>query len=52
MTKVMMGHPMEVPIDLPPPKNSTNPDGQWRAKLMACGGRHTLSMAEWTEAND
>ncbi|TVU05773.1 hypothetical protein EJB05_48956 [Eragrostis curvula] len=49
--KVTTGHPMEVPIDLPQPKNSTSPDGQWRAKLVACGGRHTLAIAEWTEAN-
>ncbi|GJN03583.1 hypothetical protein PR202_ga21045 [Eleusine coracana subsp. coracana] len=50
--KVTTGHPLEVPIDLPPPKTSTSPDGQWRAKLVACGGRHTLAIAEWTEASD
>jgi hypothetical protein len=43
---------MEVPIDLPPPKTSSSPDGQWQAKYVACGGRHTLAIAEWTEATD
>ena len=50
--KVTTGHPMEVPIDLPPPKTSSSPDGQWQAKYVACGGRHTLAIAEWTEATD
>jgi hypothetical protein len=41
-----------VPIDLPQPKTSTSSDGQWQAKYVACGGRHTLTIAEWNEAND
>lgn len=44
--KVTTGHPMEVPINLPAPKNSTT-GGWWRAKFVACGGRHTLAVAEW-----
>ncbi|XP_039127125.1 ultraviolet-B receptor UVR8-like [Dioscorea cayenensis subsp. rotundata] len=44
--KVTTGHPMEVPINLPVPKNSTA-GGRWRAKFVACGGRHTLTVAEW-----
>lgn len=44
--KVTTGHPMEVPINLPVPKNSTA-GGRWRAKFVACGGRHTLAVAEW-----
>ncbi|RLN04152.1 ultraviolet-B receptor UVR8-like [Panicum miliaceum] len=50
--KVTTGHPLEVPIDLPPPKTSTSANGQWQAKYVACGGRHTLSIAKWNEAND
>jgi hypothetical protein len=50
--KVTTGHPMEVPIDLPPPENSSSPDGQWWAKLVACGGRHTLAIAKWTEVSE
>ena len=50
--KVTTGHPLEVPIDLPPQDTSTSSDGQWQAKYVACGGRHTLAIAEWNEAND
>lgn len=50
--KVTTGQPMEVPIDLPPPKTSSSADGQWQAKYVACGGRHTLAIAEWIEATD
>nr|CAB3483027.1 unnamed protein product [Digitaria exilis] len=50
--KVTTGHPLDVPIDLPPPKTSSTSDGQWQAKYVACGGRHTLAIAEWNEAND
>ncbi|XP_010265209.1 PREDICTED: ultraviolet-B receptor UVR8-like isoform X2 [Nelumbo nucifera] len=46
--KVTTGHPMEVPINLPPPKHGT--DGRWCAKLVACGGRHTLAIATWQAA--
>ncbi|KAK9116105.1 hypothetical protein Sjap_015052 [Stephania japonica] len=46
--KVTTGHPMEVPINLPPPENlSTRDAGRWCAKLVACGGRHTLAIATW-----
>ncbi|KAF6137255.1 hypothetical protein GIB67_036292 [Kingdonia uniflora] len=47
--KVTTGHPMEVPINLPPPSNlSENSSvGSWCAKLVACGGRHTLAVAVW-----
>ncbi|XP_047333790.1 ultraviolet-B receptor UVR8-like [Impatiens glandulifera] len=44
------GHPSEVPINLIPPFrdiDSNEPDGQWRANLIACGGRHTLAIVEW-----
>ncbi|CAL9170318.1 unnamed protein product [Musa hybrid cultivar] len=47
--KVTTGHPMEVPIKLLPPRDSGSTDGQWCAKLVACGGRHTLAMASWVE---
>ncbi|XP_057522246.1 ultraviolet-B receptor UVR8-like isoform X1 [Amaranthus tricolor] len=52
--KVTTGHPMEVPINLPPPKNISeedNAEGRWRANLIACGGRHTLAIVEW-QPND
>lgn len=47
--KLTTGHPSEVPINLPPPKNlsSSEADGRWCAKLVACGGRHTLAIVEW-----
>lgn len=46
--KVTTGHPSEVPINLPPPNPSdTEAEGHWSAKLVACGGRHTLAIAEW-----
>ncbi|KAG0450342.1 hypothetical protein HPP92_020990 [Vanilla planifolia] len=43
--KVTTGHPMEVPINLQPPKTSYGRHGRWLAKLVACGGRHTLAIA-------
>ncbi|KAI7757557.1 hypothetical protein M8C21_019754 [Ambrosia artemisiifolia] len=52
--KVTTGHPSEVPIDLPPPKNDDGSGlGRWCAKYVACGGRHTLAIVEWraTEAD-
>jgi len=47
--KVTTGQPMEVPINLPPPPNltATEAEGHWIAKLVACGGRHTLAIVEW-----
>jgi alpha-tubulin suppressor-like RCC1 family protein len=47
--KLTTGHPSEVPINLPPPKelSSSEADGRWCAKLVACGGRHTLAIVEW-----
>jgi len=47
--KVTTGQPMEVPIDLPPPQDpsGTATEGHWIAKLVACGGRHTLAIVEW-----
>ncbi|KAI7741577.1 hypothetical protein M8C21_019854 [Ambrosia artemisiifolia] len=46
--KVTTGHPSEVPIDLPPPKNDDGSGlGRWCAKYVACGGRHTLAIVEW-----
>ncbi|KAF5749914.1 ultraviolet-B receptor UVR8-like [Tripterygium wilfordii] len=46
--KATTGQPMEVPINIPPPKDAdTGADGHWIAKLVACGGRHTLAIAEW-----
>uniref|UniRef100_A0A0E0IC63 RCC1-like domain-containing protein n=1 Tax=Oryza nivara TaxID=4536 RepID=A0A0E0IC63_ORYNI len=51
--KVTTGHPMEVPIDLPPPGTSGGDfGGQWQARYVACGGRHTLAIATWTEADE
>ncbi|KAL6139988.1 hypothetical protein ACLB2K_058289 [Fragaria x ananassa] len=46
--KVTTGHPMEVPIELPP-KNVSDGEanGDWIAKLIASGGRHTLAIVEW-----
>lgn len=47
--KVTTGQPMEVPINIPPPKDGGEggAEGHWIAKLVACGGRHTLAIAEW-----
>ncbi|KZV53871.1 hypothetical protein F511_00137 [Dorcoceras hygrometricum] len=47
--KVTTGHPAEVPIVVPPPKgiSGSEAEGRWCAKLVACGGRHTLAIAEW-----
>ncbi|KOM56051.1 hypothetical protein LR48_Vigan10g194300 [Vigna angularis] len=47
--KVTTGQPMEVPINLPPPHNltATEAEGHWIAKLVACGGRHTLAIVQW-----
>ncbi|KEH17300.1 putative regulator of chromosome condensation 1/beta-lactamase-inhibitor protein II [Medicago truncatula] len=51
--KVTTGQPMEVPIDIPPPQNLGDADGEaegnWIAKLVACGGRHTLAIVEWKD---
>ncbi|KAG7033257.1 Ultraviolet-B receptor UVR8, partial [Cucurbita argyrosperma subsp. argyrosperma] len=43
--KVTTGQPEEVPIDIPPPRGTEN--GRWIAKLVACGGRHTLALVQW-----
>eukprot|EP01018_Ginkgo_biloba_P026343 Gb_17565 [translate_table: standard] len=45
--KLTTGHPMEVPVDIPPPKNTVENNGHWFARLVACGGRHTLAIASW-----
>ncbi|XP_020586117.1 ultraviolet-B receptor UVR8-like [Phalaenopsis equestris] len=45
--KVTTGHPMEVPINLPPPECSGDSNGRWFVKLVAGGGRHTLAIATW-----
>ncbi|KAJ3677410.1 hypothetical protein LUZ60_003134 [Juncus effusus] len=47
--KVTTGQPVEVPIKLPAPTDSTTSDGRWCAKLVACGGRHTLAIATWVD---
>lgn len=47
--KVTTGHPMVVPIDLPPPKNCLSTSERWCAKFVACGGRHTLAIATWID---
>lgn len=44
--KVTTGQPMEVPINIPP-RNGTEDNGHWIAKLVACGGRHTLAIVDW-----
>ncbi|KAH0984515.1 hypothetical protein GBA52_011692 [Prunus armeniaca] len=44
--KVTTGQPMEVPINIPP-RNGTEDNGHWIAKLVACGGRHTLAIVVW-----
>ena len=40
---------MEVPINIPSPQspNGGVAEGHWIAKLVACGGRHTLAIVEW-----
>lgn len=50
--KVTTGQPLELPIMIPPPEGSFNhadeeEEGKWSAKLIACGGRHTLAIVEW-----
>ncbi|KDO58961.1 hypothetical protein CISIN_1g0386102mg, partial [Citrus sinensis] len=46
--KVTTGQPMEVPINIPAPRNAGDGvDRRWIAKLVACGGRHTLAIVEW-----
>lgn len=52
--KVTTGHPSEVPINLPPPRNLTSNEaqGRWCAKLVACGGRHTLAIVEWLSTDE
>ncbi|KAL6520094.1 hypothetical protein OROHE_017237 [Orobanche hederae] len=49
--KVTTGHPAEVPINIPPPKdlNGMDAEGRWCATLVACGGRHTLAVVEWCD---
>ncbi|GAB4832273.1 hypothetical protein Ancab_006287 [Ancistrocladus abbreviatus] len=47
--KVTTGHPMEGPMNLLPPKElaeNAAAQGHWWAKLVACGGRHTLAIVE------
>lgn len=50
--KVTTGHPMKVPINLPPPESVSEEEeegveGCWRASLIACGGRHALALVQW-----
>lgn len=49
--KVTTGQPEEVPIDIPPPRGAEAEaeaeQGRWIAKLVACGGRHTLALVQW-----
>ncbi|XP_031114509.1 ultraviolet-B receptor UVR8-like [Ipomoea triloba] len=45
--KVTTGHPSEVPINIPPPKDLSDTEGRWCATLVACGGRHTLALVNW-----
>ncbi|KAL8044827.1 hypothetical protein ABFX02_08G071600 [Erythranthe guttata] len=48
--KQTTGHPAEVPINIPPPKDFTESsaaEGRWCSTLVACGGRHTLAVMEW-----
>lgn len=47
--KMTTGQPMEVPINILPPKNAGKDaaEKRWIAKLVACGGRHTLAIVEW-----
>ncbi|KMZ73994.1 Regulator of chromosome condensation (RCC1) family protein [Zostera marina] len=48
--KTTTGHPIEVPINIPAPNNSSN--GRWRAEYVACGGRHTLAIASWVDEEE
>eukprot|EP00252_Welwitschia_mirabilis_P008229 TRINITY_DN1997_c0_g1_i1.p1 TRINITY_DN1997_c0_g1~~TRINITY_DN1997_c0_g1_i1.p1 ORF type:complete len:395 (-),score=50.19 TRINITY_DN1997_c0_g1_i1:384-1568(-) len=50
--KITTGHPMEVPINISPPKNAPPNSGRWFAKFVACGGRHTLALATWEPAEE
>ncbi|KAG9458131.1 hypothetical protein H6P81_002639 [Aristolochia fimbriata] len=50
--KVTTGHPMEVPINIPARRNLENANGHWCAKVVACGGRHTLAIATWVETQE
>lgn len=46
--KVTTGHPSEVPVNIPPPSDVSSAEGgRWCAKLVACGGRHTMASVEW-----
>lgn len=46
--KQTTGQPIEVPIIIPPPKGvGEDEEGKWRARLIACGGRHTLAIVKW-----
>ncbi|KAI3451752.1 hypothetical protein Pfo_008417 [Paulownia fortunei] len=49
--KLTTGHPAEVPINIPPPKDlsESSAEGHWCAALVACGGRHTLAIVEWRD---
>ncbi|KAG6392632.1 hypothetical protein SASPL_146856 [Salvia splendens] len=47
--KATTGHPAEVPINIPPPKDLSAEEGSWCATLVACGGRHTLALVEWRD---
>ena len=51
--KVTTGQPMEVPIDISPPKNlrANGDEGHWIAKLVGSGGRHTLAIMELADLN-
>ncbi|CAA7395704.1 unnamed protein product [Spirodela intermedia] len=49
--KITTGHPMEVPVDLPPPGGAP-PSGLWHVTAVACGGRHTLAIALWAADNE
>lgn len=52
--KVTTGQPIEVPINIPPHRNpdGSEAEGHWIAKLVACGGRHTLAIVEWQNTNE
>ncbi|KAL9265244.1 Ultraviolet-B receptor UVR8-like protein [Drosera capensis] len=45
--KQTTGQPIEVPIIIPPLKGVGEDEGKWHARLIACGGRHTLAIVEW-----
>ncbi|GFP83124.1 hypothetical protein PHJA_000455800 [Phtheirospermum japonicum] len=48
---VTTGHPTQVPINIPPPKdlNGADAKGHWCATLVACGTHHTLAIVEWRD---